>query len=81
MRNWSGRSRLARVFANVRLVLLSNQLGFYLSQERLDELASLGSSHISGFERSVGNPKIGTLGRVADALGVPHSELIHAADL
>jgi transcriptional regulator with XRE-family HTH domain len=51
-----------------------------LSQERLSALARLHRTEISLLERGGRDPKLSTIFRLADALGVPASVLLAAED-
>lgn len=51
-----------------------------VSQERLGELAELDRTYISGVERGVRNPTIGSLWRIADALDASLSEIVALAE-
>lgn len=51
-----------------------------VSQERLGELAELDRTYISGVERGVRNPTIGTLWRIADALDTSLSGIVTLAE-
>jgi transcriptional regulator with XRE-family HTH domain len=48
----------------------------HLTQEQLGERAGLSYKFIGEVERGVGNPTIGTLAGLADALGVTVSDLV-----
>lgn len=65
--------RLAQVFGCV-LQELRQQRG--LTQDRLAELANTERSHISSLERAERGPALSTIFRLADALGMPASQLI-----
>jgi transcriptional regulator with XRE-family HTH domain len=51
-----------------------------VSQERLGELAELDRTYISGVERGVRNPTVGTLWRIADALETSLSDIVVLAE-
>jgi transcriptional regulator with XRE-family HTH domain len=51
-----------------------------VSQERLGELADLDRTYISGVERGVRNPTVGSLWRISDALDVPLSSIVTLAE-
>ena len=51
-----------------------------LSQERLSALARLHRTEISLLERGARDPKLSTILRLADALGVPAAALVAAED-
>lgn len=48
-----------------------------LSQEVLSGLAGLSRSHLAMIETGAKNPKVDTLSRIADALGLSLSDLFH----
>lgn len=47
-----------------------------LSQEVVSGLADIGRTHLSAIERGVRRPTMETFFKIADALGVPASELM-----
>ena len=47
-----------------------------LSQEVVSGLADIGRTHLSAIERGVRRPTLETFFKIADALGVPASELM-----
>jgi transcriptional regulator with XRE-family HTH domain len=47
-----------------------------LTQEQLAERSGLSQQYLSGLERGQRNPTIVTLYELAEALGVPHVELV-----
>jgi transcriptional regulator with XRE-family HTH domain len=47
-----------------------------LSQDALAYLAGMASKHVSELERGRKEPRLGTLVQLADALGMPSSELL-----
>jgi transcriptional regulator with XRE-family HTH domain len=51
-----------------------------LTQEELAERSGLSYKFIGEIERGVGNPTVGTLDRLAEALGVPVSSLLVETD-
>jgi transcriptional regulator with XRE-family HTH domain len=51
-----------------------------ISQKRLAQLAGLDRTYVSGIERGERNPSLENLLRLADALGVPFSEIAGQAE-
>lgn len=51
-----------------------------LSQERLGELAGLHRTYVSGIELGLRNPSYENLLKLAEALGIPLSELVARAE-
>ena len=56
------------------------RVGRGVSQERLAQLAGLDRTYVSGIERGERNPSLANLLKLADALGVPFSEIAAAAE-
>lgn len=52
-----------------------------LSQEALGERAVLDRTYVSGVERGVRNPTVATLARIAEALEIRLSALLHDAEV
>lgn len=51
-----------------------------MSQEVLSGLACMARSHLAMIETGTKNPKVDTLWRIADALGIPLSELFRMVE-
>lgn len=51
-----------------------------ISQERLAHLSGLDRTYVSGIERGERNPSLENLLKLADALGVPFSEIARSAE-
>jgi transcriptional regulator with XRE-family HTH domain len=64
---------VAQLGRNVRAIRI--EIG--ISQEELAFRAGLKRSYLSDLERGTRNPTVRALGRIADALEVPPSRLLH----
>lgn len=51
-----------------------------ISQEKLGNLADLDRTYMSGLERGIRNPTLGTMEKIADALGTTVSKLVAKAE-
>ena len=51
-----------------------------LSQEQLSELANLSKNTIGNIERGEVSPTIATLEKIANALGIKFTDLVHVDD-
>lgn len=51
-----------------------------ISQERLGNLADLDRTYMSGLERGLRNPTLGTMEKIADALGTTVAKLVAKAE-
>lgn len=51
-----------------------------VSQERLGNMADLDRTYMSGLERGLRNPTLGTMEKIADALGTTVAKLVAKAE-